>query len=366
MALSIGIVGLPNVGKSTLFKALTKKQVDIQNYPFCTIDPNVGVVTVPDERLEKLAAFSHTAKIVPTVIEFYDIAGLVKGASEGEGLGNQFLSHIRETKAIAQMVRIFEDENIIHVEKRIDPLGDIEVINLELIFADISTVSKRLERIGRDARSGDKNALADKALCEKIKATLEAGQLANTLTFQESELPIIRELNLLTSKPILYMLNKKLGGKNLDEMNDERYQRLMAYFEKTGSFYVVLDAALELEMNDLTPEEREEYKKEFGITGASGVDELIKKCYAILGLETYLTTGEIETRAWTIKKGTKAPQAAAEIHTDFEKKFIRAEIINWQDLLDAGSFAAAREKGILRTEGKEYVVKDGDVVEFKI
>ena len=366
MSLSIGIVGLPNVGKSTLFKALTKKQVDIQNYPFCTIEPNVGVVTVPDERLEKLAVFSHTSKIVPTIVEFSDIAGLVRGASQGEGLGNQFLSHIRETKAIAQVVRIFEDDNIIHVEKRIDPLGDIEVINLELIFADLSTITKRLEKTTRDAKSGSKELVAEKVTLEKIKATLEAGMLVNTLSFEPGELPLIKELNLLTSKPILYVLNKKLGGKNLDELNDERYQRVMDYFTKNNAVFVALDAAIELELNELSPEEREEYKKELGIAEASGLDALITKSYELLGLETYITTGEIETRAWTIHKGTKAPQAAAEIHGDFEKKFIRAEVINWQDLLNAGSYAAAREKGLLRTEGKEYVIRDGDVVEFKI
>ena len=370
MSLSIGIVGLPNVGKSTLFKALTKKQVDIQNYPFCTIEPNVGVVAVPDERLEKLAVFSHTAKIVPTIVEFSDIAGLVRGASQGEGLGNQFLSHIRETKAIAQVVRIFEDDNIIHVEKRIDPLGDIEVINLELIFADLSTVTKRLEKTTRDAKSGSKELAAEKVTLEKIKAVLESGALVNTLAFEPGELPFIKELNLLTAKPILYVLNKKLGGKNLDELpptgGDARYQRLMEYFTKTNAVFVALDAAIELELNELSPAEREEYKKEFGIAQSSGLDTLIQKSYELLGLETYITTGEMETRAWTIRKGTKAPQAAAEIHGDFEKKFIRAEVINWQDLLDAGSYAAAREKGLLRTEGKEYVVKDGDVVEFKI
>ncbi|MBI5913595.1 redox-regulated ATPase YchF [Candidatus Azambacteria bacterium] len=366
MSLSIGIVGLPNVGKSTLFKALTKKQVDIQNYPFCTIEPNVGVVAVPDQRLEKLAAFSHTAKIVPTIIEFSDIAGLVRGASQGEGLGNQFLSHIRETKAIAQVVRIFEDDNIIHVEKRIDPLGDIEVINLELIFADLSTITKRLEKTTRDAKSGSKELIAEKVTLEKIKVALESGALANTLSFEPGELPLIKELNLLTTKPILYVLNKKLGGKNLDELNDERYRRLMDYFTKTNAVFVALDAAIELELNELSPEEREEYKKELGIAEASGLDALITKSYELLGLETYITTGEMETRAWTIHRGTKAPQAAAEIHGDFEKKFIRAEVINWQDLLNAGSYAAAREKGLLRTEGKEYVVKDGDVMEFKI
>ena len=367
MSFSIGIVGLPNVGKSTLFKALTKKQVDIQNYPFCTIDPNVGVVVVPDERLEKLATFSRSAKITPTVIEFTDIAGLVKGASQGEGLGNQFLSHIRETKAIAQVVRIFEDPNITHVEKRVDPLGDIEIINLELIFADLSTVAKRLEQTAKEAKSGtNKEALARKAVLEKMKTALESNILLNAVPFSESEMPFLKELNLLTAKPILYVLNKKFGGQNLDELNDERFKKLMEYFQKKNAVFVTLDTAIELELNELSEEERTAYKKEFELPEASGLDELIKKSYQLLGLITYLTTGEDETRAWTIKQNTKAPQAAAEIHTDFEKKLIRAEVINWQTLLDAGSYASAREKGLLRTEGKEYIVQDGDLVEFKI
>ncbi len=366
MSFSIGIVGLPNVGKSTLFKALTKKQADIANYPFCTINPNMGVVTVPDERLEKLAVFSHSKKIVPTVIEFTDIAGLVKGASQGEGLGNQFLSHIRETKAIAQVVRIFEDENIPHVEKRVDPLGDIEIINLELIFSDLAIVTKRLEKTHREAKSGDKSAAILKTALEKVKAALEAGELARETICEENETLLLLELNLITAKPILYVLNKKMGARNLDELHDERYKKLTDYFARTNALWVTLDAALELELGELSPEEQNAYKKELGLPEESGLIMLIMKSYELLGLETYLTTGEDETRAWTIKKNTKAPQAAAEIHTDFEKKFIRAEVINWQDLLTAGSYAAAREKGLLRTEGKEYIVKDGDVVEFRI
>jgi len=357
MSFSIGIVGLPNVGKSTLFKALTKKPVDIQNYPFCTIDPNVGVVTVPDERVDKLAAFSRSKKIVSTVIEFVDIAGLVKGASAGEGLGNQFLSHIREVKAIAHVVRVFEDENITHVEKRIDPVSDLEIINAELIFADLATVTKRLEKTARDAKAGIKEAVIQKTALEKIKAALDTGKLASTVSLTEQEAPLWRELNLLTQKPMLFVLNRKSGSKNTDVKN---------YFEQNKLPFVELDAAIELEMNELSPEERQEYKKEFGLSESSGLDELIKKSYEILGLITYLTTGEDETRAWTISKGIKAPEAAAAIHTDFEKKFIRAEVINWEDLLNAGSYAVAREKGILRTEGKVYVVKDGDVIEFKI
>ncbi|MBI1754739.1 redox-regulated ATPase YchF [Candidatus Azambacteria bacterium] len=358
MSFSIGIVGLPNVGKSTLFKALTKKQVDIQNYQFCTIDPNVGVVTVPDERLDKLAAFSHSKKTVPTVIEFFDIAGLVKGAHEGEGLGNQFLSHIKETKAIAHVVRIFEDAHVQHVEKRVDPMSDIETINLELIFADLAATTRRLEKNARDARAGVKEAVAQKATLEKIKTALETGALAHTLSFTDQEIPFVKELNLLTSKPILYVLNKKTGAKNVEGVT--------AYLSKNNLAWVMLDANTELMLGELQENDRKEYQKEFGLSEQSGLDDLIKKSYELLGLITYLTTGEDETRAWTIRRGTKAPQAAAEIHTDFEKKFIRAEVINWQILLDAGSYAAAREKGLLRTEGKEYVVKDGDVMEFKI
>src|SRR3972149_4076901 len=339
MSFSIGIVGLPNVGKSTLFKALTKKQVDIQNYPFCTIDPNVGVVAMPDERLEKLAMFSHSKKITPTVIEFTDIAGLVRGASQGEGLGNQFLSHIRETKAITQVVRIFEDQNITHVEKRVDPLGDIEIINLELIFADLATVAKRLEQTAKEAKSGtNKEAVARKEVLEKMKTVLESNILLNAVSFSEAEMPFLKELNLLTVKPILYVLNKKFGGQNLDEINDERWQKLLEYFQKQNSIYVTLDAAIELELNELSNEERATYKKEFGLPEASGLDELIKKSYQLLRLITYLTTGEDESRAWTVRQGVKAPRAAAEIHTDFEKKFIRAEVINWQKLLDADNF----------------------------
>lgn len=249
-------------------------------------------------------------------------------------------------------MRIFEDENIIHVEKRIDPLGDIEIINLELIFADLATVNKRLDKVAGEAKSGRKEALAQKATLEKIKSALEGGALANTISFTDVETPLVKELNLIIAKPILYVLNKKMGGKNMDELKDERYKKLMDYFEKVKSVFVALDAGIELEMNDLSENDRTEYKKEFGLGAESGLDQLIAKSYELLGLETYLTTGEDESRAWTIKKATKAPQAAAEIHTDFEKKFIRAEVINWQDLLSAGSYAPAREKGLLRIEGK--------------
>ncbi|MEK7452960.1 MAG: redox-regulated ATPase YchF [Patescibacteria group bacterium] len=366
MSFSIGIVGLPNVGKSTLFKALTKKPVDIQNYPFCTIDPNVGVVTVPDKRLAVLSKISGSKKEIPTIIEFVDIAGLVRGASKGEGLGNKFLSHIREVKAITEVVRIFDDENIVHVDKKIDPLSDIQTINMELIFADMATITARMEKVSRDSRSGNKEALLQMEGLNKFKNHIEQEKMLNSLPLEENEAKIIKELNLLTSKPILYVLNKKFGGNNLDEMNDERYQKLMRYFEDNNLKYVVLDAAIESEMNSFSEEEKIEYKKEFGISEESGLDNLIKESYEILGLMTYLTTGEKETRAWTVKKGSTAPVAAAEIHTDFEKKFIKAEVIKYTDLVNSGSESQAKEKGLVQTKGKDYIVQDGDVIEFKI
>lgn len=405
MALQIGIVGLPNVGKSTLFKALTKKQVDCANYPFCTIDPNVGVVAVPDERLQKLADFSKSAKIVPAAIEFVDIAGLVRGASKGEGLGNQFLSHIRETDAIVEVVRIFEDPNIIHVENKINPLSDIEVINTELILADLDSITKRTERAQRNAKTGNKEFVAEFNLLAKIKEVLGKGALASSIEFSDAEKPLLKSFGLLTIKPILYVLNKKSGATNLDEVhphthlkensvknqmssregasleikelennsnkmgvgvNDERYKKLMEYFEKNGNIWTMVDAKIEQELNELSESEKTDYKKELGIEDDGGINKLIQKGYELLGLMTYFTTGEDETRAWTIPKNSTAPRAGRAIHSDFEEKFIRAEAIFWQGLLGVGSFAKAREKGLLRTEGKEYIVKDGDVIEFKI
>ncbi len=366
MSLSIGIVGLPNVGKSTLFNGLTKKAVLAANYPFATIDPSVGVVAVPDDRLWKLSEFSKSKKTIPAAVEFVDIAGLVKGASEGEGLGNKFLQNIRECNAILEVVRIFEDGDIIHVANKVDPRHDIEVINLELILSDLQSVQKRLETLNRDLKRGEKEALLEASVLSKFEAALKGESMASSVMLDEKEKEIAKRFNLLTTKPILYALNKKAGGKNLDDSDDVRFQELLQYIvADLKSEYVIIDAKVQEDLKDFNDDERKEFHKELS-GGDDGIDLLIKKAYEILNLITYFTTGEDETRGWTILNGSNAKEAGAAIHTDFTEKFIRAEVIFWSDLLSAGSYGKAREKGLVRTEGKEYIVKDGDVIEFKI
>ena len=363
MALSIGIVGLPNVGKSTLFQALTKKSVLIANYPFATIDPAVGVVAVPDSRLDALTQFSNSKKTVPAAIEFVDITGLVKGASESEGLGNQFLSNIRETDAIAHVVRIFDNTNITHVSAEIDPLRDVETINIELMLADMQSVEKRLSSVERDVKSGKKEAIAEKDALLKIKKSLEEGVMANQTPLSPEEKAAISGLHLLTMKPMLYVLNREANGHNLDETRDPRWERLEEYLEKSGAVYTTVDANVENDLRELAALDKESFRQEYGVFD-DGINGLIRAGYRLLGLISFFTTGEDETRAWTITKGSTAPEAGAAIHSDFKDKFIRAEVIACDALLNAGSYAKAREEGKVRTEGKEYVVEDGDVMEF--
>lgn len=361
--MKIGIVGLPNVGKSTLFNALTKASVPAENYPFCTIDPSVGVVGVPDERLDKLAALSKSEKTLPAAIEFVDIAGLVQGASTGEGLGNQFLSHIREVDAILEMVRFFDDTDVIHVHGEVDPVRDIEVINLELILADQQSVASRRERLTGDVRAQKKEAVAENEVLVKIEQALLKGSFARTVGLTPEELKLIKSLNLLTMKPILYALNGKSGGHNLDEVNDGRARAAFELIESLGSEYVQVDAVTEGELNDVADEDKQMFRSELGVS-VDGLEALIRAAYHTLGLITFFTTGPKETRAWTIPLGATAPEAGAAIHTDFKDKFIRAEVVGWDTLIADGSWSAARDKGDIRTEGKTYVAKDGDVMVF--
>ena len=366
MDLKIGIVGLPNVGKSTLFNALTKKSVPAENYPFCTIDPAVGIVAVPDPRLKKLSELSGSEEIIPAVIEFVDIAGLVRGASEGAGLGNQFLSHIREVDAIAQVVRIFEDADITHVEEgEIKPVRDIDIINFELVLADLQTVSKRLGSLEREVKRGDKEAVVEKEALVKVDEVLSQNKLASTAELTDNEREAVKGLHLLTMKPFMYVLNRKSGGHNLDENNDPRYHELIHYIEQMGAGYVVVDAGVEHELIDVADEDKQSLRRDFGVVD-DGIDSLIREAYTLLGLMSYFTTGEKETRAWTVEIGSTAPEAGAAIHSDFRDKFIRAEVVAYDKLVEAGSFVKARENAWTRTEGKEYIVKDGDVIEFRV
>ncbi|HKM34970.1 MAG TPA: redox-regulated ATPase YchF [Lachnospiraceae bacterium] len=362
--MKLGIVGLPNVGKSTLFNSLTKAGAESANYPFCTIDPNVGIVAVPDERLQLLGDMYHSKKVTPAAIEFVDIAGLVKGASKGEGLGNQFLGNIREVDAIVHVVRCFEDTNVIHVDGSVDPMRDIETINLELIFSDLEVLERRMSKTGKAARM-DKSQGKEFALQEKLKAHLESGKLAiSYVTEDEDELGWLQEYNLLTYKPVIFAANVAEEDLADDGVSNDYVQMVREFAEKEGSEVFVICAQIEQEIAELDDDEKAMFLEDLGLK-ESGLDKLIKSSYHLLGLISFLTSGEDETRAWTIKVGTKAPQAAGKIHTDFERGFIKAEVVNYKNLLEQGSLSAAREKGMVGMEGKDYVVKDGDVILFR-
>ena len=364
--MKLGIAGLPNVGKSTLFNSLTKAGALAANYPFATIDPNVGVVAVPDERIKQLGELYHTKKVTPATIEFVDIAGLVKGASKGEGLGNQFLANIRECDAIVQVVRCFEDPNVVHVDGSVNPKRDIEVINLELLFSDIEIIDRRLTKIAKQAKM-DKTLAKEVALIEKLKAHMEDGNMARTFEISETdedELEWFKGYNLLTAKPMIYAANVAEDDMTDDGASNPHVAAVREYAKNEGSEVFVVCAEMEQELSELDEEEKAMFLEDLGVT-SSGLDKLVAASYNLLGLMSFLTAGEDECRAWTIKKGTKAPQAAGKIHTDFERGFICAEVVNYQDLLDCGSLAAAKEKGIVGTQGKDYVVQDGDVILFR-
>ena len=360
--MKLGIVGLPNVGKSTLFNSITKAGAECANYPFCTIEPNVGVVPVPDERLDELTKMYKPQKTTHAVVEFVDIAGLVKGASKGEGLGNKFLSHIRETDAIVQVVRCFEDSNVVHVDGSVDPIRDIETINLELIFADIETVNKRLEKAKKNLKA-NKKYQEEIDLLEKIKQNLEEGKSARAIDFNEDEQEMVKEMFLLTTKPILYIAN--ISEEQIENAeNDELVLKVKEYAKKENAEVIPLCVKIEEELSGLEDEDKKEMLEALGLE-ESGLDKVIKKSYDLLGLMSFLTAGEPEVRAWTIKKGTKAPQAAGKIHSDIERGFIKAEIVSYDDLIKEGSMVAAKEKGLVRQEGKDYIMQDGDIVLFK-